>query len=409
MKTCGRGAARWRHDFLHMILSAIPLSTTLLPPPAQTSCRELNELGAPLFSLVETEISSCLCRRDSGAAFCPALRGGFAKELLFSPSDRAIESIFEVAVCSESPARNLGAMRDGEDHKATGHGVLSDSFSNQNKAQASAVPNLLATRTIASNCLRLQGKTNGVYQVVEGSESNLAAPSRRGFFRKRIQEFRHSAISAQLANAQNPVTGTPLKQVCEAEEKPQTIPEASKAEQSRGHPRTRKPDKDLSLHESVRKETSAQQHLTFRSRGEMSPECDSISATSNEGVQDDNSTAGLNATLQELLTKAGTMKEKGNMLFKRGRYEEAVIQYEIAKKLVEAEFNRLENRTVESSACLKFMIACSLNTAASLIEAGDHIRAIRHCSEVLERDENNHKGNATLPHSALFIAGLYCL
>jgi hypothetical protein len=106
-----------------------------------------------------------------------------------------------------------------------------------------------------------------------------------------------------------------------------------------------------------------------------------------------NDMAALDEKLQQVINRATVLKDKGSMLYKQGRFEQAIMQYEIAKRIVELEGKKFESDSVEGKASTKFMVACYLNLAASCIEISDYFSAIKHCTQVLERDCDNQKGN----------------
>jgi tetratricopeptide (TPR) repeat protein len=103
----------------------------------------------------------------------------------------------------------------------------------------------------------------------------------------------------------------------------------------------------------------------------------------------------LNEKLQQVIKRATVLKDKGSSLYKQGRFEQAIMQYDIAKRIVELEGKKFESDSVESKVSIRFMIACYLNLAASCIEIGDYFSAIKHCTRVLEMDCDNHKGKAS--------------
>lgn len=93
-------------------------------------------------------------------------------------------------------------------------------------------------------------------------------------------------------------------------------------------------------------------------------------------------------TVEEKLLAAGSGKDKGNVLFKRGKYAKAVKHYNRAMGYIEFDDNYEAEEKIKSNEIKKSL---NLNLAVCYLKLGDWIETEKAASKVLEKDAGNSK------------------
>ncbi|KAM8779304.1 peptidyl-prolyl cis-trans isomerase FKBP5 isoform 1-T2 [Rhynchonycteris naso] len=92
---------------------------------------------------------------------------------------------------------------------------------------------------------------------------------------------------------------------------------------------------------------------------------------------------------KEKLKQAATVKEKGTVYFKGGKYLQAVIQYGKIVSWLELEYGLSEK---ESKASESFLLAAFLNLAMCYLKLREYTKAVECCDKALRLDSANEKG-----------------